>query len=64
MWSVHDEPLQQHTCDLLLYRLAVSLAEQSQQHAGEVVGVAAGVGGRRGKLTCDAYDGEMRRRAL
>mmetsp|Transcript_29531 Transcript_29531/g.65382 ORF Transcript_29531/g.65382 Transcript_29531/m.65382 type:complete len:496 (-) Transcript_29531:1158-2645(-) len=43
VWPVDDEPLQQHTRDLLLDKLHLDLRKQRKQHAREVVGVAVGV---------------------
>ena len=43
MRSVHNQPLQQHSCHLLLDNLLTGLREEVEQHAGEVVGVVVGV---------------------
>lgn len=40
MRSVHDQPLKQHSGDLLLNRFGVGLGEQVQQSAAEVMRVA------------------------
>ena len=41
--SVDNQPLQQHACYLLLYRLRVCFGKQVQQSAAEVVRVAVGI---------------------
>lgn len=43
MRSVDNEPLQQHTCDLLLDRFRVRLGKQVEQRAAEIVRVAVGI---------------------
>lgn len=40
VWSVHYQPFQQNTCDLLLYGFSIGLGKEGQQCTAEVVGVA------------------------
>lgn len=43
MGSVHDQPLEKDSGDLFLYRLGVSLGEQVQERATEIMRVAVGI---------------------
>ncbi len=43
VWSIHNQPLQQHTCYLLLNSFSVSFSKQRQQGTTKIVGVAVGV---------------------
>lgn len=59
--SVHDQPFEQHSGDLLLNRLGVGLGEQVEQGAAEVVRVAVRVAQLVGNgiqeqiATCNKY---------
>lgn len=43
VWTVHYQPLQQHTSDLLLDGLCICFSKQRQQSTTEVVCVAVGI---------------------
>lgn len=60
MWSVNDQPLQEHPCNLLLYSFRVGFGEQVQKTATKVVRVTV----RIPKLVCDRVEEQVPKNLL